>query len=219
VKAKLVYVQSLGSTTGLLGTVSETLQAHEQRIVAGAIDYLRGKGLAVGARGNAGYVGTLSVSFETADGADAEGFAGARTAAPSSAGGRYGLFYPAVPLSETANVEAWIYGLEQNDAARSNLALVNAGKAQASTDPVTLRYDVYDGATGLLAGSRTRTLDPGGWTQINAVLGDFGLAKGYVHVVKTAGSGRFLAYGVVNDGKDPGSGTNDGSYVAMTVVE
>jgi hypothetical protein len=79
--------------------------------------------------------------------------------------------------------------------------------------------DVYDGNTGLLAGSTSAaTLSPGGWTQVNAILQPFNVSNGYIHVVKLAGNSRFLAYGVVNDGAAPGQGTSDGSYVAGQVV-
>ncbi len=46
----------------------------------------------------------------------------------------------------------------------------------------------------------------------------FGVANGYVHVVKLSGNDHFLVYGVVNDGGAPGEGTSDGSYVAGQAV-
>ena len=51
------------------------------------------------------------------------------------------------------------------------------------------------------------------------MLQSFGVANGYVHVVKLTGNDRFLAYGVVNDGSAPGQGTSDGSYVAGQAVD
>jgi hypothetical protein len=40
-----------------------------------------------------------------------------------------------------------------------------------------------------------------------------------VKVSRVAGSASFLAYGVVNDGANPGDGTGDGSFLAMAGVK
>ena len=79
------------------------------------------------------------------------------------------------------------------------------------------RVDVYDGDTGKLAGSSpVQNLAPGGWFQFSPVLAAYGVANGYVHVVRTSGSSALFAYGVVNDGATSSSGaTNDGSFVAF----
>lgn len=85
-------------------------------------------------------------------------------------------------------------------------------------DGLAFRVDVFDGATGLPAGSTgTISLAPGGWIQLDGVLRPFGLSNGYARVTRLGGSSPFVAYGVVNDGEAPGSGgTNDGSFVAMS---
>jgi hypothetical protein len=108
-----------------------------------------------------------------------------------------------------------VFGLQQNATNRSNLAVVNFGNVNV-TD--AYRVDVYNGDTGKLAGSSpVQNLPAGGWFQFSPVLASFGVANGYVHVVRTGGSSALYAYGVVNDGATPGSGaTNDGSYVAFS---
>jgi CSLREA domain-containing protein len=197
-------------------TLVLTLAAREQRIIPDVLQALRGMGLGIepSAPGKT-IVGTLAATFTPSGGAPAAGFVGARTAAPAPSGGGYGLFYTGIPMSESAQDEAWVYGLEQDAASRSNLAILNAGPGLLE---ISVRVDVFDAATGALAGGSDVTLPGGGWAQINTVLAPFGLQKGYVRITRTSGTGRFVAYGVVNDGAVPGAGTSDGSYVGMTVV-
>lgn len=210
--ATLAYVESASPGAGAGGSVTLSFAAGEQKIIPGAIDFLRQNGAAIGPKGPT-YAGALSVAFQNA-GARSYGFAGARTAAPvgGTGPGEYGLFYAGVGPSDAAVFEAWVYGLQQNASNRSNLAVANLGDAG---DAIGIRVDVYDGNTGLLAGSASpASLAAGGWTQLNAVLQSFGVVNGYAHVVKLSGASRFLVYGVVNDGGAPGQGTSDGSYVA-----
>jgi photosystem II stability/assembly factor-like uncharacterized protein len=200
------YVESLSPALGPGGTVTEVLQAGEQRIIPGATDFLRAKGVPVGAVGSQ-LAGSLSIRF-TVDGGLVPGFAGARAAANGPGGGTYGTFYPAVPISQAATDEAWVFGLRETATTRSNLALVNAGE----TGSVTLRCVMYEprygSAVAVLDGIE---LEPHGWRQLDRVLESFPtISEGYVRITKTGGVGPFLAYGVLND-----NGTNDGSYVAM----
>ena len=62
------------------------------------------------------------------------------------------------------------------------------------------------------------TLAPGGWKQVGGLLSRFGVQQGYVRVVRRSASGRFVAYGVVNDGATAGTatGTDDGTYIPFT---
>ncbi len=46
-----------------------------------------------------------------------------------------------------------------------------------------------------------------------------GLSTGWARVTRTGGSNRFLAYGVVNDGGAPGSGTSDGSFLPADATD
>jgi hypothetical protein len=215
--AVLTYVESSAPAGGAGGSVTLNFQPGEQKIIPGAIDFLRQKGVAIGPNGSASFAGALSVTFK--NGATvSSGFAGARTAAPASGAGsgEYGLFTPSLGPSFAASSDAWVYGLRQDGSNRSNLAVMNLGDSGGS---ITLKVDVYDGDTGQLAGSTSpATLGPGGWSQLNAVLASFNVSNGYVHVSRLAGADRFLVYGVVNDGGAPGQGTSDGSYVAAQVL-
>ncbi len=214
--ATLTYVESAFPGSGGGGSATLSFEAGEQKIIPSALDYLRQHGIALGPKGPT-YAGALSVTFLNGS-ARSSGFAGARTAAEVNGTdqGEYGLFYPAIGPSFAATNEAWVYGLTQNGGNRSNLAVANLGDAG---DPITFRVDVYNGDTGQLAGSASPApLAPGAWSQVNAVLQPFGVANGYVRVVKLTGNDRFLVYGVVNDGGAPGQGTSDGSYVAAQPV-
>jgi hypothetical protein len=206
----LSYVESLAPSAGS-GTAVIALGPGEQRIIPGAIDFLRQHGVPIGPRGAAGYGGTLSVLYELA-GSASDGFVGARTSTAAPAGGEYGVFYTALSAFETALTEAWVFGLQQNATARSNLGVASTGDAGTG---ITFHVDVYDGDTGRLAGrSGDYTLPPKGWTQIGNILQPFGVSNGYVRVVRSAGEDTFLAYGILNDGATPTSGgTNDGSYI------
>ncbi len=208
----MTYVESLSPAGGAGGVAMESLQPYEQKIIPNALDYLRGKGVAIGAKGAGSYAGALQISAMR-NGGLAWLFVGARTGAPAAGGGQYGLFYRATQVSEAASGEAWVYGLQQNATNRSNLAVVNFGNVNV-TD--AYRVDVYNGDTGKLAGSsKVQNLPVGGWFQFSPILTSYGVANGYVHVLRTGGSSALYAYGVVNDGPTPQSGaTNDGSFVA-----
>ncbi len=211
--ATLVYTESLTPALGSGGSLAVTLAAGEQRIIPSAIDFLRQQGAAIGPMGAASYAGSLSVQFQTG-GAPSSGFAGARTSAPAQGGGEYGVFYPAFRVSESATTEAWVFGLQETSSVRSNLAVVNMGNVGGA---LTFHLEVYDGDTGQLAGQSTDlTLGPHAWLQLNDVLQGYGASNGFARVVATAGTDRFIAYGVVNDGATPTSGaTNDGSFLAF----
>jgi hypothetical protein len=210
--ASLNFVESLASPLGnSTGLVTETLKPGEQRFIPNVVDYLRAHGASPGAKGPA-YAGPLFVRF-TAGGKAADGYVASRTSSPAAGGGGYGVSYAGVGLAESASAEAWVFGLQQNAAGRSNLALLNAA---TNLGPISLRYDVYDGATGAKAGGASLQLYPGQWKQVNAILGNFGLANGYVRVTRTAGTAPWVAYGILNDGAVPGAGTGDGSFIGMT---
>jgi len=197
-------------------TLVLTLAPHEQRIIPTVLQAFRQMGLGIepAAPGQT-IVGTLAVTFTPSGGAPASGFVGARTASPAPGGGGYGLFYPGVTAVTQAQEEAWVYGLVQNASSRSNLAILNAGPGLTE---ITVRVDVFATNFGVLVGGTTVTLPAGGWSQINTILAPYSLSEGYVRIRLTSGTNRFVAYGVVNDGSNPGRGTSDGSYVAMTVV-
>lgn len=217
VTARLLWVESLATGSPRRFVAAEALAPGEQRILTGFVDRLRSKGLPVGGRGGA-YAGALFVTFENVSGRAVQGYAGARTASPASGGGAYGLFTPGVTADDLAWREAWLFGLRQDEAVRTNLALVNA---DADGGDITLRYEVFEGSAGRKVGtSRDLVLGPGEWLQVDRVLRDFALRDGYVRVLRVTGNERFLAYAVVNDGPVPGgAGTHDGSFVPMEAAE
>ncbi len=156
--------------------------------------------------------------FATAAGGDLSGVVlGARTSASGgSAGGRFGLFYTAVPYGQASTSSAWVFGLQQNSENRTNLAIVNTGETDANSD--TFVIDLYDGATG----SKVKTLDPislpaRGWIQIGTILNNApGVQQGYAQVRRTAGANPFVTYAVINDGAGPGERTGDGAYIGSS---
>ncbi len=188
------------------------LQAGEQRILPGIIDWMRRRGVAGIGAANRAFVGAL---FATVESGDMSGIVlGARTGSPDRRGGQYGLFYNAVPNGSALVESGWIYGLQQNEENRSNLALVNTGGVDSS--PSVFEIDIYDGDTGLLVRTiTTQSLPALRWRQVNAILADHapGTTQGYVRVRQVSGSNPFLAYGVINDGGAPGERSGDGAYV------
>ena len=214
VRVSLTYVESLASPKGAIGTVTVDLGPGQQRILPRILDTLRSLGLPIGARGAASYAGTLSVVFTPPAGGPIPGLAGAKTGAAGTgdcAGkGSFGLFYTAIPASSGAVVEAFVDGLQQTATTRSNLALFNP----SSVNPVTVSYEVRDGATGAAAlTSAPVELPPLGWAQVDRVLLGAAVTDGFVRVRRVSPGGAFSAYGVLNDGASPGARTGDGSYV------
>jgi hypothetical protein len=112
------------------------------------------------------YVGPL---FVTVDGEDAHGiFVGARTSALGG-DGRYGLFYTGVPQATEVTESYWLYGLRQNAENRTNLALVNTGEADASSN--VFRVELFDGNTGVKVKTiEGISLSANKWTQIGTIL-------------------------------------------------
>lgn len=164
------------------------------------------------------YAGALSIAAE--DG-DLEGIAAlARTLNPAPAG-RYGVATPALFASELAKGSAWLHGIVQDSARRTNLAIVNGDPPgrEASTFLVEVYHDA--GGTPLFY-LFDLVVPAGGWLQLNSFLSDLGLpglTTAYVRVVRHWGTAPFLAYAVGNDGPGPGEGTGDGAFVPMQVPD
>lgn len=139
----------------------------------------------------------------------------ARVSNPAAgANGRYGVFFPAVPFGKAATASVFVSGLQQNDANRSNLALVNTG--EAGDGSVELEVTAYDGATGLAVGSATYSVAARRLVQISRILEVLapGAQQGFVRVRRTSGVNPFIAYAVVNDGALPGQRSGDGAFLA-----
>ncbi len=205
------YVADANSTPDSTVRFELSLPAHSQQILPGLVQYLRSIGVpGIGPRGGS-YAGAL---FATAvDGYLGGVFVGARTSAPGG-GGRYGLFYPAVPTAASTS-SSWIFGLQQNLETRSNLALVNTG--EVDSDLITLNVELFDGSTGTKVSTiEGVSLRARGWTQLVTLLGQHapGVTQGYARVTRVAGSNPFIAYAVINDGGQPGERTGDGAFVA-----
>lgn len=197
--------------------VTVDLAAREQRTIPDVLAFLRSRGMQI-PDGTAGpQAGTLTATFRFLADLDAPSTAVlARTTTPNTdaaTGGAFGLFYPAVAKGGGARTAARVAGLAQDDAVRSNLAVVNLG-GEAEL-PVTLEARLYDADTGAAAGSPlTVTLAPGDWHQwsrVHALAGAPASVKRFTAVVRRlSGSDTFLAYGVLNDAV-----TSDGSYQTM----
>ena len=186
---------------------SLTLEAGEQLILPDIVEDLRGREIpGIGPAGRA-FVGAL---FATVAEGDLSGIViGARTGSPDGRGGQYSLFYNGVPYGSASVESAWIYGLQQNAENRSNLALVNTGEIDDSSS--TFEITIYDGSGESDPRTRSVTLGPRRWTQVNGILGN--ISQGYVQVRKTSGNNPFVAYGVINDGGRPGERSGDGAFL------
>ena len=192
------------------------LEAGEQRILPQVIDWLRQREVAGIGTADEAFVGAV---FATVPEGDMSGIViGARTSSPDGSGGQYGVFYFAVPYGSASIDSAWIYGLQQNEKNRSNVALVNTGEVDDSIS--TFEIDVFEIDHYSRAISRggfpavrtlSKTVGPRGWLQINRILGDS--RQGYVQVRKVSGNNPFITYGVINDGGKPGQRSGDGAFL------
>ncbi len=147
------FVADAITTADKTAHFSINIPAGRQQIIPDIFAYMRSNAVAgIGPAGTT-IAGAL---FATATGGDISGVVlGARTsAAGGTAGGRFGLFYTAVPYGQASTTSAWVFGLQQNSENRTNLAIVNTGETDASDD--TFVIDLYDGATGNLV----KTMDP-----------------------------------------------------------
>ena len=201
----LVYTGSPQLSAAGSGVVPLTLQPGEQRIESDAMTFLRNLGLAIPTTGNVG--GALLVKAPAGTSASSLA-AGARTFTNAAGGGTFGLFYPGLTLGESAAALAYVNGLQQNAAQRSNLAVVNRGDA---SDAITLRVTYYGPDGTALASPDTATLAPGEWKQFNGPLASRGATAGAAKIERLSGSSRWAAYGVLNDQHN-----SDGSYIPMS---
>ena len=78
---------------------------------------------------------------------------------------------------------AWLYGLQQNLETRSNLALVNTGESDDSSD--VFRIELFDGDTiAKVATIDGIVLGPKQWIQFQMILDQYapGTRQGYARV-------------------------------------
>ena len=191
---------------------SMELEAGEQRVIPELVEELRREEMAKLGTSRGFYLGPLFVRTEEGD---LSGIViGARTSASDGRGGKYGVFYDAVPFGEAFGKEAWVDGLQQNEENRSNLALVNTGEVDDS--PSVFHLEIYNGDSGMLEETVvTQPIPARGWHQIDGILlrANPETRQGYVRIEKVSGENPFLAYGVVNDGGSPGERSGDGAYL------
>jgi len=214
-RLRLAFVADAVSAAGKEAAWEVTLAPWEQRVVPSFVEALRAAGVAgVGARGPT-FVGPVFV--RPLDGRDVSGLSvAARTASPGG-GGRFGLYYPALPDVRTSSPQAWLFGLRQDAETRTNLALLNLG--DRDTEDANFTVEIFDGTTGALA----RTLEgivlpPRRFLQLDSVLASGGppIANAYARVTRSGSVSSFQAYAVVNDGGVPGERTGDGTFLAAT---
>ena len=146
-------------------TFSLKLKSGEQRILPHIVNWLRQREDVEGiGPANRAFVGAV---FATLAEGDMSGIViGARTGSPDKRGGQYSLFYNVVPYGSASIESAWIYGLQQNEENRSNLALVNTGEIDES--PSTFEIDHLRRQRGYSAEDQERDarcppLDSGEW--------------------------------------------------------
>ena len=194
-------------TTDDTASFSLQLNAGEQRILPSLVSQLRRQEVdGIGPAGRA-FTGAL---FATPAEGDLSGIViGARTGSRDNRGGQYSLFYNAVPYGAASLESAWVYGLQQNEENRSNLALVNTGEIDDSSS--TFEITIYDGSGSAQPRTITRIVAARGWHQVNGILGR--IRQGYVQVRKVSGNNPFVAYGVINDGGGRGERSGDGAFL------
>jgi hypothetical protein len=200
------YTDALGN--GLSnGTAVESMAPGTQWIVSDTIAFLRSHGIPIPSSGSQG--GTLKVSFTGLSAPRDAGVTVRTTTAVSN--GRAGLAYSGVLPPSALVGPAYLCGLRQNSADRSNVALQNMGSTADGN--VTLRLTVYSGDSTSPASQVLSdvVLAPGEWTQINGILTSNGLAlsNGYVRVERVDGLAPYYAYAVIND-----QANSDGSFVS-----
>lgn len=203
--------QPLEVTVVPTGTVlSETIAPGATFHLPDLFAELRRRGLAGAPATGADVVGPLFLRSRTPG---LPVFAGVRVSSAPAAGASYGVFEAATNEEALFAHSTVVPDLRQDARARTNLGLVGL----ASSD---FRVEVFDGASGALAGSATLHLETNVFTQINAILPALapGTTRAWARITPSSPSSAgsswpFVAYAIVNDGPRPGQGTGDGSFV------
>ena len=214
---ELVVTNPLAQPLPLQVTLVATGTVLEETLAPGATFYLpdlfaelRRRGLPGAPAADAQIVSPLYLSSSAGS---ARLYAGIRVSSAPAAGRSYGVFEPATPQDALYAFSAVVPDLRQDARTRTNLGLLNL-----SMFPLTFRVEIVDGETGSLAASTDASLATNEFRQLNAVLRDLapGTKRAFARItpVSSAGYGvYFAAYAVVNDGAQPGQGTDDGSFV------
>jgi hypothetical protein len=187
-----------------------TLNPNEQLIVSDFVAWLRSHGYLSAVPAGKTYAGMLRADLDTGG-----IYLGARTYTDASNGnGKYGVHYSSIVPSGWGSTTLWCYGLQQNAVNRSNLAIVNTGATDDSD--ITLNVTLFDGSSGLSAGTFTQTLQSKEWIQFNRVLAQYApsVSQGFARVSLVQGANPFIAYAVINDGANPGDRSGDGAFIS-----
>jgi hypothetical protein len=165
-KLELLYVADAVQGPGNVAQFRLDVNPSEQQILPDFVQKMRDSSVSgIGPKGPS-FAGSLFII--DANLGDLSGISvSARTSTPRG-GGRYGLFYTGVPSGSEATTSAWIYGLQQNDETRTNLALINTGVTDTSPD--VLQIELFDGNTGQLVSTHDVTVNATRWIQINSIL-------------------------------------------------
>ncbi len=157
------------------------------------------------------FVGTLTFTSDREGGAADLLVTAVVTARGPGASGDYGVSVPVFNEIQWASTEAIVPGLREDASFRSNLAL--ASPEPDGGPPVSLEVSVRRASDGVSIGTLPPvTLAPGQRVQLNRLLSTIGYGgDAYAVVTRTGGTGRFVAYGVMNDNV-----TGDGTLFPMT---
>lgn len=156
------------------------------------------------------FAGTLTFSSDRPEGAADLLVTAVVLARSDGAAGDYGVSVPVVNESRWAGERAAVPGLREEAGFRSNLALANP-EPDGGPD-VTLEVTLHQASDGSVIGALPRvTLPPGQRFQWNRPLAEIGYGgDAWAEVRRVSDSGRFVAYGVVND-----NATSDGTLLPM----
>ena len=129
----------------------------------------------------------------------------------ADAAGDYGVSVHVVNEVRWATESALVPGLRQDASFRSNVAVTNPEPEGGPV--VTLEVTLHQASDGSVIGVLPQvTLPPGRRFQWNRPLSQIGYGgDAWAEVRRVGGSGRFVAYGVVNDNV-----TSDGTLLPMT---
>ncbi len=128
--------------------------------------------------------------------------------------GTVGATIAAIPAGRFASSKAIVPGLADDESLRSSLALANPEPDSGPTEE--LYVTLVRGSDGIAVGSASIALPPGArWESDVRALVPNGSLLGNLHaVIRNAGAGRFVAYGVVYE-----RSSGDGAERPMTSVE
>lgn len=160
------------------------------------------------------FAGTLSFRSDRPEGAGALLVTAVVQARGTGAAGDYGVSVPIVNEVRWTGERAVVPGLREDSGFRSNVAVANPEPDGGPEVALTVTF--HQASDGSAIGTLPPvTLPPGRRFQWNRPLSQIGYGgDAWAEVRRVGGSGRFVAYGVVNDNV-----TSDGTLLPMTAQE